>query len=205
MKESIFIEPVVVVTSLFAVGREFIALIDLKEIQGELYRGTDRQIRKCGLGQVYIAFDHDAMNKMVSDYKRYVSTAHLTYYRSEWAEPEFFTKDHVENVFGWHIPVELRKIYWGIIRSHREDYYIECREILHDRILQLEARTRLGCLSCQAGLGLQYHPEMSSYLHPGWDGRDYSWHTPVRCDQSLLRTRQAALKARYEKLLERSG
>jgi hypothetical protein len=205
MKENILIEPVVVVMSLFATGRELVALIDLKEIQSEFYRSAERQIRKCGLGQIYIAFDHDAMNKMILDYRRYVSIAHLTYYRSEWAEPEFFAKVRVEDVFGWQIPVELRKIYWGIIRSHKEDYYIECREIVLDRIIQLKARANFGCLSCKAGLGLQYHPNKSAYLHPGWDGHDYSWHTPVLCDQSDIWIRQAILKARYEKLIERSG
>ncbi|MEI7791949.1 MAG: hypothetical protein WCI57_00455 [Candidatus Berkelbacteria bacterium] len=205
MKANILIEPILPVMSLFAAGRELVALIDLKEIQDELYRGTERQIKKCDLGQVYIAFDHDAMNKMVAGYQRYVGFAYLTYYRSEWADPNFFTKEKVEDLFGWQIPFELKKIYWNIIRSHREDYYIENREITHDRIVQLEARARQNCLSCKADLGLQYHQDLKAFLHPGWNGHEYSWHTPVTCDQTPIRIRQAALKVQYEKLLAKQG
>lgn len=205
MKANILIEPVVVVTSLFAVGRELVALIDLKEFEREFFRGTERQIRKSGLGQIYIAIDHDAMNKMVAEYQRYVGFAHLTYYRSEWSDHKSFTREHVEDVFGWQIPFELKRVYWNLINSHREDYHLESREITLDRIAQLEARARQNCLSCKADLGLQFHSDLDAFMHPGWNGHEYSWHTPVLCDQTPVRIRQAALKAQYEKFLAKSG
>ena len=206
MKANILIEPVVVVTSLFAAGRELVALIDLKEFEREFFRATEKLIRRHDLGQVYIAIDHDATDKMVVDYKkRYVGFAHLTYYRSEWAYPEYFKKEYVEQIFGQQIPFELKKVYWNLINSHREDYYIESREITLDRIVQLEARAKEYCLSCKACLDLQYYPDNNVFMHPGWNVDGYYWDTPVLCEQTPARIREAALRVQYAKLLAKHG
>jgi hypothetical protein len=201
MKENILIQPIVPLTSLFAVGRELVALIDLKEIQDEFYRGTERQIRKYGLGQVYMPIDHDAMNKMVAEYQRSVGFAHLTYYRSEWADPGYFTKENVEELFEWRIPAELNRIYWNIINSHQEDYYFEGREIIWDRICQLRQKIKRDCLCCNAGVEIKCDPHTKVYYHPSFVGQGYTWANPSKCPASDAVGRCMQLTADLRKLL----
>ncbi|MCX6808048.1 MAG: hypothetical protein NTW50_00070 [Candidatus Berkelbacteria bacterium] len=196
------IDAKVITANLFAAGRQYVMVRDLNQIKEELHNAFAETTKALNLESVYIEISRDTLCNMVEDWGFVFAVCDDIYFRSEWSFPEYFCQEYVNEVFNWHVPVELREVFDTVICQHAVDSLAETPEIIRDRIGQLEQMAKRFCPFCGANRKIRpSHIINVAFIHQGWNVLGYSWADTVACRANPERARQALLRAQLDQML----
>lgn len=174
------IEAGVIIANLFAIGRKYVALPELKQIRDELNTAFGTVVEANHLDHVYIDIDKDALNSIVQNEGWCFARANGVFFRSEWSLKECYTQKYVDDLFTWRIPLPLREVFHEVLMRHEAEILSETQEILAERIRQLDRMARRFCQRCGDNHGYRFD-ENHQVIHQGWYDGSYTWDHPVLC------------------------
>lgn len=195
---SLMIYASTIVPALFAAGRQYVSVRDLKKVTTELYAAFGEIQSAMKLEHVYIDIDRNAISDLNHHHGYCCSQHDGIFFRTEGQLPHIFTREYVEGIFTWQVPEELRVAFWKVIESHAVDSLSETAEILKERIDQNIGFAKTYCKYCGENLPLLLDDESKLYKH--LSGKGYSWQNQIDCRAQPERKREDELKKTLEQM-----